>query len=284
MHIVTHSGQAHADDILAVALILVKEGLDFSDAHVQRVANGPASDYPTARFVVDIGGVYDPTIGRFDHHQFPPDSPPDCALTLVARYYGMTVEQYPWMKKLALLDSKGPYTWFSETFGRKAKNYREVQTALNEKESVFAYFTHIANRHYENANSFEDAVRMACNWLKLEIDYVSKKATNVEYAKSNLEIVDLGGFKMAFFRQMSMRGTSEVCDDVTEADPSIIVTGKLDDRGTGYSAMRLNDSDRVNFYPLEGTKGCIFAHKNGFCLKWENDWKGFLEAVKRGVK
>ena len=63
MLIVTHSGKFHADDAWAVAVLNIL----FPDAGIIRTRDQAIID--TADFAVDVGGVYDPAAGRFDHHQ-----------------------------------------------------------------------------------------------------------------------------------------------------------------------------------------------------------------------
>jgi len=63
MLIVTHSGKFHADDAWAVAVLNIL----YPDAEIVRTRDQAIID--TADFAVDVGGVYDPAAGRFDHHQ-----------------------------------------------------------------------------------------------------------------------------------------------------------------------------------------------------------------------
>lgn len=63
MKIVTHSGHFHADDVLAVATLLLK----FPEAEVIR--SREEKEIESADIVVDVGQVYDPRKLRFDHHQ-----------------------------------------------------------------------------------------------------------------------------------------------------------------------------------------------------------------------
>jgi len=283
INIVTHSGQAHADDLLALALILIKEANgDQSKANILRVANGKAEDWPHAKFVVDIGKQYDPVKGWFDHHHFPKDAPPDCAFTLIAKHYGIARDSMNWIERLALLDSKGPFVWFEATFGRPAKNMTEINNFLDP--DVFNWFTRSANMTYKNPMAFFKALDMVIPWLENELSYAEKKGSNIEFARSHLQIMDMGSFKFAFFNQREMRGVGELCDIIAAEDPSIIVSGKPDDRGDGFSATRWNNSMRVDFLPCKDETNCVFAHENGFCLKWKNDWDSFLDAVKRSVK
>lgn len=65
--IVTHNSKFHADDVFAVAtllLVLEKEG---KTPDVIRTRD--TEILKNAEFVLDVGGVYDPEINRFDHHQ-----------------------------------------------------------------------------------------------------------------------------------------------------------------------------------------------------------------------
>lgn len=63
MIIATHSGKFHADDVWAVAVLnMVFPGCDLirtRDPELIRQAD----------FAVDVGGIWDPDTGRFDHHQ-----------------------------------------------------------------------------------------------------------------------------------------------------------------------------------------------------------------------
>jgi uncharacterized UPF0160 family protein len=63
MLIVTHGGKFHADDAWAVAVLQIL----YPEADLVRTRD-PAI-IATADFVIDVGGVWDPATGRFDHHQ-----------------------------------------------------------------------------------------------------------------------------------------------------------------------------------------------------------------------
>ncbi|MES2537623.1 MAG: MYG1 family protein [Pseudomonadota bacterium] len=63
MIIATHSGKFHADDVWAVAVL----DLLFPDCSLIRTRD--AEQIRNADFAVDVGGIWDPQTGRFDHHQ-----------------------------------------------------------------------------------------------------------------------------------------------------------------------------------------------------------------------
>ena len=87
MVIVTHSGKFHADDAWAVAVLdILFPGSDLVRTREPAVIEA-------ADFAVDVGGIWDPASGRFDHHQkgfdiCRPTGVPYASAGLVWREYG----------------------------------------------------------------------------------------------------------------------------------------------------------------------------------------------------
>jgi len=97
---------------------------------IQRREPNDADLASAATCVVDVGGVHDPALNNFDHHQFPRDAPPLCALSLVLQDMGLYEDALSfcaWLKTAELLDTRGP----NET----AKLMGIPRTALNELNS-----------------------------------------------------------------------------------------------------------------------------------------------------
>lgn len=63
MIIATHSGKFHADDVWAVTVL----DMIFPGCELIRTRDPQRID--AADFAVDVGGIWDPQAGRFDHHQ-----------------------------------------------------------------------------------------------------------------------------------------------------------------------------------------------------------------------
>jgi uncharacterized UPF0160 family protein len=61
--IATHSGSFHLDEVIGTSVL----ALLHPDSEIVRTRD--PKQYADAQFVVDVGGVYDPKAGRFDHHQ-----------------------------------------------------------------------------------------------------------------------------------------------------------------------------------------------------------------------
>lgn len=65
IRIVTHNGRFHTDEIFAVAALKIYLG----DAETEVVRSRDPKVWETGDYVVDVGTEYDPSRGRFDHHQ-----------------------------------------------------------------------------------------------------------------------------------------------------------------------------------------------------------------------
>lgn len=96
--LITHDGRFHADEVLATAVLSAL----FPDAEVVRTRD-PALTGSTssADLVYDVGGVHDPVLGRFDHHQpgapTRPDGSPYSAFGLVWARYGTEYLDRAWL-------------------------------------------------------------------------------------------------------------------------------------------------------------------------------------------
>lgn len=67
VRIVTHGGGFHADDVFATALL--KKTEETRGNTVEIIRSRDPEIIKTGTYVVDVGGVYDEALGRFDHHQ-----------------------------------------------------------------------------------------------------------------------------------------------------------------------------------------------------------------------
>jgi uncharacterized UPF0160 family protein len=66
LRIVTHNGDFHADDVFALAMLhIVFE----KDSEIEVLRTRDEKEFTSADFLVDVGGIYDESKNRFDHHQ-----------------------------------------------------------------------------------------------------------------------------------------------------------------------------------------------------------------------
>lgn len=61
---VTHNGSFHADDLFATAALSI-----LNNGHIKIVRTREEEWFEKGDYVYDVGGIYDPKINRFDHHQ-----------------------------------------------------------------------------------------------------------------------------------------------------------------------------------------------------------------------
>ena len=89
----THNGHFHADEALAVFMLRILP--DYSDSTLLRTRD--ADQLKTCHTVVDVGGVYDDSQKRYDHHQrefdtvFPSHSTKLSSAGLVYMHYGKNI-------------------------------------------------------------------------------------------------------------------------------------------------------------------------------------------------
>jgi len=122
--IVTHPGGAHKDEFLACALLLTQ-----SPVLIERREPEEEDLADPAVAVVDIGQAHSPEQGNFDHHQFPRDSVPTCALSLVLQKLGLyedAREFCDWLEVTEWFDCRGP-----GELGARLGIDRETMAALN---------------------------------------------------------------------------------------------------------------------------------------------------------
>src|SRR5579863_9180565 len=67
MKVATHSGVFHADDVIAYLILRRAGQIDGIPGHFVRTRDQSIID--AADIVFDVGAVYDPDKGRYDHHQ-----------------------------------------------------------------------------------------------------------------------------------------------------------------------------------------------------------------------
>lgn len=89
IRIVTHNGKFHVDDLMAVATLQLLHGAENTEV----VRSRAPLVWKTGDYVLDVGGVYDSKVNRFDHHQHGGagtrvSGVPYSALGLVWKHYG----------------------------------------------------------------------------------------------------------------------------------------------------------------------------------------------------
>lgn len=266
MYVVTHPGQAHADEVLAIAFLLAQRS---TMTIVRREPTEAELNYSDV-YVVDIGGRYEARDLNFDHHQFDRDAPPACALTLILQHfncYEAWCAVYPWVKGIEKMDSKGPFA--------VAKELGVEFDAL--KPYVFCPFAGAILAAVGSVNRLAPGDPFHGMLVELGKHLQQK----VEKAKELWDHFDettllefYGSIKVAIFDQTGAEGI-ESWMAVRELEADCVIT--KDDRGSGLSLFRRNDCPKIDFSRCEGMSNVTFAHKNGFIAKISDvDWTPVL--------
>jgi uncharacterized UPF0160 family protein len=146
--VATHHGAFHADDVLAFSLVRA-----FVDPAAQVVRSRAPQDWERADIVVDVGGVYDPGRGRFDHHQKEYQGPLSAA--------GMVLL---WLEETGRVEAG----LAAELRARLVEYVDDVDNGRVEPKAgvpCFASIVHLCNQGAEELEDFDrrflDAVRVA---------------------------------------------------------------------------------------------------------------------------
>jgi uncharacterized UPF0160 family protein len=90
--LVTHSGGFHCDEVFAYAILRLALGLTEAGRDHSLIRTRDPAPISAATIAWDVGTVFDPAAGRFDHHQrgapLRPDGTPYSAAGLIWQVYG----------------------------------------------------------------------------------------------------------------------------------------------------------------------------------------------------
>lgn len=264
--IVTHPGGAHKDDFLACSLLAALHEVPI------RRREPEESDLADPNVcVVDVGQSHDPKLNNYDHHQFPRDAPPLCALSLVLQSLGLYEDALlfcEWLRPTEWLDTRGPNETAKEMgIPRSAFSalMSPIDTTLLRQ---FAEMTELLPGH-----PVYEIMRMIGADLISYLRSLRKRLNELKELCEHWTIAtEHGAIEAVFLR----RGESD------EKDPSFgiyrfveteygmnRITALIypDRRGEGYGLSRYDDSPLVDFSRIESCADVRFAHKRGFVAK-----------------
>lgn len=264
--ILTHPGGAHKDEVLAVCVLAAKFGAPV----VRGEPTQEQLDDPGV-VVVDVGGVHDPARMNFDHHHFPREHPPTCALSLVLDHFGLYEDGLrfcDWLETAEWFDSRGPTktaTWLEVP--RRAisrlnspidmtllRRFAE-RSELRPDDPLYAFMRFVGEDLLEH-------LRLA----RARLDFV---AAHVQ--RWTIE-TDAGSFEALFLPR-----TEAMADEPSGAvnayiraeglEQTIAAIAYPDRRGGGYGLGRYEDHPRLDFSRVGEQADVHFAHKSGFMCK-----------------
>jgi hypothetical protein len=265
--ILTHPGGAHKDEFLACCLLAARHG-----APIVRREPEPADLDDPAVCVVDVGGEHAPERSNFDHHQFPRDHDPICALSLVLMDMGLYEDARmfcDWLEPAEWFDTRGA--------GGTAKWMgveRDVMLKLNSPVDVTVLRRFARVARLESGGTLYELMR----WIGQDLlDYLQSLRERLAYIGEHGEIWTLQTSGADEFKVLFMPRTDPLPDEpsmglgryLDSIGESACVAGLVypDRRGSGYGMCRHNDHPRLEFTRIDGCDDVHFAHARGFVAK-----------------
>ena len=278
--IVTHPGGAHKDDFLACAVLLTQ-----APVAIQRREPTEADLIDTSVAVLDIGNEHSDTLHNFDHHQFPRDHMPTCALSLVLQHLGIyedAREFCSWLEVAEWFDCRGPVDT-AEWLGMD----RETLGKLNSPLDITLLRRFAAQTEHKPGEPIWEVMRMIGQDL---VDYVTSLRERIDFVAQHAEVWEFDGFKALY-----MPRTEPLPDEASSGlgyhveklglEEEIIALVYPDSRGTGYGMRRFNDDPRMEFTQINAEEDVHFTHARGFIAKTSSgDAERLKELLRRSYR
>lgn len=264
--IVTHPGGAHKDDLLAVCVLAALHDCPI----VRREPTAEELADPEVA-VVDIGGVHDPAKWNFDHHHFPRESPPTCALSLVLDHLGLYEDALrfcDWLETAEWFDSRGPKKT-SEWLGVP----RRAISQLNSPIDVTLLRRFAQSKRLEPTDPLYAFMKMVGRDL---LDFLREARARLDFVAARVERWEIRcGADVV--EALFLPRTDAAADEPSAMLGSYVRAQRLegviaalvypDRRGDGFGIGRYEDHPRLDFSRVEGEPDVHFAHKSGFMCK-----------------
>lgn len=264
--ILTHPGSAHKDEFLACSVLAAYYEVPI----IRRDPDQTDLDNPEI-CVVDIGGAHQAENNNFDHHQFPKDHPPTCALSLVLQDLGVyeQAKQFcEWLEPTEWFDCRGAVDT-AAWLGVPSK----VMGQLNSPIDITLLRRFAGETHLRPGDVIWEVMRMIGQDL---LDYIRNLRNRLTYIEKNSEFWTLNENGHSFGVLYLPRRKPVPHDPSSGIEFFIANQGKEgtvaaliypDRRGDGYGLSRFNDDKRLDFALIKSEPDVHFAHVRGFVAK-----------------
>jgi Uncharacterised protein family (UPF0160) len=268
--ILTHPGGAHKDELLACCLLV-----HIHQAPVVRREPTQADLNDPETLVIDVGREYDSDRGNFDHHQFPREHSPTCALSLVLQNLGLYDDAKKfcdWLEPAEWFDSRGPIEtakWLGVERDIIAKTISPIDISLLRR---FAKST----EHTPDSPIWQFMEMIGADL----ISYIRELRNRLRYIDHHAQFWTISpqkgedAFEVIFLPRIEPLAFDDASSGIERyieekgKENSIAAMVYPDRRGAGYGLSRYNDDLRVDFSSLESTcEDVHFSHNRGFICK-----------------
>lgn len=264
--ILTHPGGSHKDEFLACCVLLADQPVPI----VRREPSEADLADPSIA-VVDVGGHHDPAAGNFDHHQFPKDHPPLCALSLVLQHLGLYDDARAfcdWLEPAEWLDTRGPHDT-----ARWLGIDRDTLAKLNSPIDVTLLRRFAACTRLEPGDPLWEVMR----WIGTDlVTYLRELRERLDFIATHGELWDIDTDTNRF--QVLFLPRTEPLPEEPSAGLARFLAGRPDAlgvvglvypdrRGQGYGLSRHLDHPGLDFTRIGHLDDVHFAHARGFVAK-----------------
>lgn len=260
--IITHPGGAHKDDFLACTVLLSQ-----APVTIERRDPTQAELENASVAIVDIGHEYEPALHNFDHHQFPRDQVPTCALSLVLKHLGIyedAREFCSWLEVAEWFDCRGPVDT-AEWLGID----RDTLGQLNSPLDITILRRFASQSEHRPGEPIWEIMRMIGEDL---VNHVKTLRTRLDFVAQHAEVWEFENFKALF-----MPRTDPLPDEPSSGlgyhveklglEEDVLALVYPDSRGSGYGIRRFNDDQRMEFTQIDEEPDVHFTHARGFIAK-----------------
>jgi hypothetical protein len=264
--ILTHPGGSHKDEFLACCLLVAVDRV----AIVRREPT-PEDLADASIAVVDVGGEHVADRGNFDHHQFPKDHPPVCALSLVLQHLGVyedAREFCDWLEPAEWFDTRGP----NET-AKWLGLPRETLSKLNSPVDLTLLRRFAGSSRLEPGEPLWEVMR----WIGEDLlGYLKNLRERLDLIEKTAEIWEIptptGSFRAIFMPRtepMPEEPSSGLGRYIQSLPENQAVSALVypDRRGGGFGLSRHNDHPQLDFTRIQDEPDVHFAHARGFVAK-----------------
>ncbi len=264
--ILTHPGGAHKDDLLAACVLIATHKVPV----VRREPTAEELDDASV-VVVDVGGVHDPARMDFDHHHFPREHEPICALSLVLDHLGLYEDARHFCDWLE------PAEWFDSRGAKKTAAWLEVpRRAISQLNSPID-MTLLRRFAQKSELSAGDTLYEYMSFVGEDlIEYLRIARQRIDFAVEHVQrwSIPRGDdvIEVAYLprTEPGVDEPSAAVADYVRAEgleDTIAATVYPDRRGEGYGLARYEDHPKLDFVRVKDQPDVRFAHKSGFMCK-----------------
>lgn len=264
--IVTHPGGAHKDDLLAACVLAA-----LHNCPIVRREPTPEELADPNIAILDVGGSHEPALANFDHHHFPREHPPTCALSLVLHSLGLYDDARhfcDWLETAEWFDSRGPNKtaeWLGVPRRAVSRLSSPIDSTLLRRfaqakrieptDAIYTFMKMVGD-------DLLDYIRVA----REHLDFIEKHAERwaIEAGDGPIEAMYLPRTEVAVDEPSSMLASYI---RAKKLDSTIAVIVYPDRRGEGFGIGRYEDHPRLDFSRVEKEPDVHFAHKSGFMCK-----------------